>query len=54
MIYSLWKLYNFSGLYTVMAPEDKSMCNDTFDGVMPSVLGPYGLSVVFTAAYIHT
>ena len=37
-----------------MAPEDKSLHNDTFDGVMPSVLGPYGLSVVFTAAYIHT
>ena len=53
MIYSLWKLYNFLRV-TVMAPEDKSMRNDTFDGVMPSVLGPYGLSVVFTAAYIHT
>ena len=53
MIYSLWKLYNFLRV-AVMAPEDKSLHNDTFDGVMPSVLGPYGLSVVFTAAYIHT
>ena len=38
----------------VVAPGDGSVCGDAFDGVMPGVLGPCGLGVVFAVAYIHT